>query len=144
MLRSVRHRPAPLAFSNSLSRRVLLGNPLPFADPLGKVGTNSVSWGFQRNNEGKKERDVQSRRARGVGHDGAGARASAASRESTSGCQPRGLRGYRANAGPYQGEGAFVDDEAETAWKAEHLEATLVDVRDILGGASEDVRGLLE
>ena len=40
--------------------------------------------------------------------------------------------------------GGFVDDEAETAWEAEHLEATLVDVRDILGGASEDVRGLLE
>ena len=38
----------------------------------------------------------------------------------------------------------FVDDEAEAAWEAEHLEATLVDVRDILGGASEDVRGLLE
>ena len=38
----------------------------------------------------------------------------------------------------------FVDDEAETAREAEHLEATLVDVRDILGGASEDVRGLLE
>jgi formylmethanofuran dehydrogenase subunit E len=38
----------------------------------------------------------------------------------------------------------FVDDEAETAWEAEHLEETLVDVRDILGGASEDVRGLLE
>ena len=48
----------------------------------------------------------------------------------------------------YEGEGSFVggfgDDEAETAWEAEHLEATLVDVRDILGGASEDVRGLLE
>jgi len=27
----------------------------------------------------------------------------------------------------------FVDDEAETVWEAEHLEATLVDVRDILG-----------
>ena len=38
----------------------------------------------------------------------------------------------------------FGDDEAEAAWEAEHLEATLVDVRDILGGASEDVRGLLE
>jgi hypothetical protein len=38
----------------------------------------------------------------------------------------------------------FVDDEAETVWAAEHLEETLVDVRDILGGASEDVRGLLE
>ena len=38
----------------------------------------------------------------------------------------------------------FVNDEAETAWEADHLEATLVDVRDILGGASEDVRGLLE
>ena len=43
-----------------------------------------------------------------------------------------------------EGEGGFGDDEAETAWEAEHLEATLVDVRDILGGASEDVRGLLE
>jgi hypothetical protein len=43
-----------------------------------------------------------------------------------------------------EGEGGFVDDEAETAWEAEHLEATLVDVRDILGGASEDVRGLLD
>ena len=38
----------------------------------------------------------------------------------------------------------LVDDEAETAWAAEHLEATLVDVRDILEGASVDVRGLLE
>ena len=38
----------------------------------------------------------------------------------------------------------FVDDEAETAWAAAHLETTLLDVRDILGGASEDVRGLLE
>ena len=44
----------------------------------------------------------------------------------------------------HEGEGGFGDDEAETAWEAEHLEATLVDVRDILGGASEDVRGLLE
>ena len=44
----------------------------------------------------------------------------------------------------YEGEGGFGDDEAETAWEAEHLEATLVDVRAILGGASEDVRGLLE
>ena len=43
-----------------------------------------------------------------------------------------------------EGEGGFVDDEAETAWEAEHLEATLVDVRDILGGAAEDVRSLLE
>jgi hypothetical protein len=43
-----------------------------------------------------------------------------------------------------EGEGGFAGDEAETAWEAEHLEATLVDVRDILGGASEDVRGLLE
>ena len=38
----------------------------------------------------------------------------------------------------------LVDDEAETAWAAEHLEATLVDVRDILEGASADVQGLLE
>ena len=44
----------------------------------------------------------------------------------------------------HEGEGGFVDDEAETEWAAEHLEATLVDVRDILGGASEDVQGLLE
>ena len=43
-----------------------------------------------------------------------------------------------------EGEEGFVGDEAETAWEAEHLEATLVDVRDILGGASEDVRSLLE
>ena len=39
---------------------------------------------------------------------------------------------------------SLVDDEAETAWAAEHLEATLVDVRAILEGASADVRGLLE
>jgi hypothetical protein len=44
----------------------------------------------------------------------------------------------------HEGEGTFGDDEAETAWEAEHLEATLVDVRDILGGAAEDVRSLLE
>ena len=45
----------------------------------------------------------------------------------------------------HEGERRYlVDDEAETAWEAEHLEATLVDVRDILGGASEDVRSLLE
>jgi len=45
----------------------------------------------------------------------------------------------------HKGERRYlVDDEAETAWEAEHLEETLVDVRDILGGASEDVRGLLE
>jgi hypothetical protein len=45
----------------------------------------------------------------------------------------------------HEGERRYlVDDEAEAAWEAEHLEATLVDVRDILGGASEDVRGLLE
>ena len=43
----------------------------------------------------------------------------------------------------HEGEGGFVD-EAETAWEADRLEATLVDVRDILGGASEDVRSLLE
>ena len=42
------------------------------------------------------------------------------------------------------GERGLVDDEAETAWAAEHLEATLVDVRDILEGASADVRGLQE
>ena len=42
------------------------------------------------------------------------------------------------------GERGLVDDEAETAWAAEHLEATLVDVRDILDGASADVQGLLE
>ena len=40
--------------------------------------------------------------------------------------------------------GLVDDDEAETAWAAEHLEATLVDVRDILEGASADVRGFLE
>ena len=44
----------------------------------------------------------------------------------------------------HEGEGSFGDDEAETAWEAEHQEATLVDVRDILGGAAEDVRSLLE
>ena len=44
----------------------------------------------------------------------------------------------------HEGEQDFVDDEVETEWAAEHLEATLVDVRDILGGASEDVRGVLE
>ena len=45
----------------------------------------------------------------------------------------------------HEGERRYlVDDEAETAWAAAHLEETLVDVRDILGGASEDVRGLLE
>jgi hypothetical protein len=43
-----------------------------------------------------------------------------------------------------EGTRGFVDDEAETEWAAEHLEATLVDVRDILEGASADVRGLLE
>jgi hypothetical protein len=43
-----------------------------------------------------------------------------------------------------EGEEGFVDDDAETAWEAEHLESTLLDVRDILGGASEDVRSLLE
>ena len=43
-----------------------------------------------------------------------------------------------------EGEEGFVGDEAETAWEAEHLETTLVDVRDILGGAAEDVRRLLE
>ena len=41
-------------------------------------------------------------------------------------------------------ERGFGDGETETAWEAAHLEATLLDVRDILGGASEDVRGLLE
>jgi hypothetical protein len=45
----------------------------------------------------------------------------------------------------HEGERRYlVDDQAETAWEAAHLEATLLDVRDILGGASEDVRGLLE
>ena len=44
----------------------------------------------------------------------------------------------------HEGERGFVDDEAETAWAAEHLEATLVDVRDILEGACVDVRGRLE
>jgi hypothetical protein len=45
----------------------------------------------------------------------------------------------------YRGEQGFlVDDEAQTSSESEHLEATLVDVRDILGGASMDVRNLLE
>ena len=45
----------------------------------------------------------------------------------------------------YRGEQVgLVDDEAQTSWASEHLEATLVDVRDILEGASADVRGLLE
>jgi hypothetical protein len=44
-----------------------------------------------------------------------------------------------------RGEGGLVeDDEAQTSWASEHLEATLVDVRDILEGASTDVQGLLE
>src|SRR5215211_2317963 len=84
--------------STRLPVRLILVNLLPFSDPLGKVGTNSVSWRFKRNNEAIQEWYVQS--TRGRAHGGAGARASAASRESTNGCQPRGLRGYRANAGP--------------------------------------------
>jgi hypothetical protein len=133
-----------LPFVHRLPIRVLLGNPLPFADPLGKVGTNSVSWRFQWNNEGKKEQDVQSRRARGAGRmteqelerlrqvvD----RLTDANQEALEAIERMLV---------HEGEGGFVDDEAETAWEAEHLEATLVDVRDILGGASEDVRGLLE
>src|SRR5215208_4626901 len=122
----------------------VLGNPLPFADPLGKVGTNSLSWRCQRNNEAKKERDVQSRRARGAGrmpeHElerlrQVVNRLTNANQEALEVIERMLVR---------EGEGGFVDDEAETAWEAEHLEATLVDVRDILGGASEDVRGLLE
>ena len=45
----------------------------------------------------------------------------------------------------YRGEQGFlVDDEVQTLSASGHLEATLVDVRDILEGASADVRGLLE
>ena len=44
----------------------------------------------------------------------------------------------------YRGEQGLVDDEARASSASEHLEATLVDVRDILEGASADVRGLLE
>ena len=44
-----------------------------------------------------------------------------------------------------RGERRLVEDgEAQTSWASEHLEATLVDVRDILEGASTDVQGLLE
>ena len=44
----------------------------------------------------------------------------------------------------YRGEQGLVDDEAQTSWASEHLEATLLDVRDILEGASVDVRSLQE
>ena len=43
----------------------------------------------------------------------------------------------------YSGERALVDDAAQP-WITERLEATLVDVRDILEGAAADVRGILE
>ncbi len=43
----------------------------------------------------------------------------------------------------YSGERALVDDAAQP-WITERLEATLVDARDILEGASADVRGILE
>ena len=43
----------------------------------------------------------------------------------------------------YSGERALVDDAAQP-WITERLEATLVDVRDILEGASADVRGIME
>ena len=125
-------------------RRLILGNPLPFADPLGKWVQNSLSWRLQRNNETKKERDVQSRRARGAGRmteqelerlRQVADRLTDANQEALEAIERMLV---------HEGEGGFVDDEAETAWEAEHLEATLVDVRDILGGASEDVRSLLE
>jgi hypothetical protein len=44
----------------------------------------------------------------------------------------------------YSGERGLVDDEAQSSWETEHPEATLVELRDILEGASADVRGLLE
>jgi hypothetical protein len=43
----------------------------------------------------------------------------------------------------YSGGRALVDDAAQP-WVTERLEATLVDVRDILEGASADVRDILE
>jgi len=43
-----------------------------------------------------------------------------------------------------RGEQLVVDDEVQTSSASGHLEATLVDVRDILEGASADVRVLLE
>src|SRR5215217_142321 len=130
--------------STRLPVRLILGNPLPFSDPLGKVGTNSVSWRFERNNEAKQERYVQSTRAR---------RAGRMAEQELERLRQVANRLMDANQDAleaiermlvHEGEGGFGDDEAETAWEAEHLEATLVDVRDILGGASEDVRSLLE
>jgi hypothetical protein len=44
----------------------------------------------------------------------------------------------------YSGERNLVDDQAQSLWETEHPEATLVELRDILQGASADVRGLLE
>ena len=125
-------------------RRLIYGNPLPFEDHLGKWVQNSLSWRWQRNNEAKKERDVQSTRARGAGR---------MPEEELERLRQVADRLMDANQEAleaiermlvHEGEGSFGDDEAETAWEAEHLEATLVDVRDILGGASEDVRSLLE
>jgi hypothetical protein len=43
----------------------------------------------------------------------------------------------------YSGERGLVDDEAQS-WGTERLEATLLDVRAILEGASADVRSLQE
>jgi hypothetical protein len=43
----------------------------------------------------------------------------------------------------YSGERGLVDDEAHSS-ETERLEATLLDVRAILEGASADVRGLQE
>jgi hypothetical protein len=44
----------------------------------------------------------------------------------------------------YSGERGLVDDEAQSSWETDIPEATLVELRDILEGASADVRGLLE
>ena len=44
----------------------------------------------------------------------------------------------------YSGERGLVDDEAQSSGTQRLLEATLLDVRAILEGASEDVRGLQE
>jgi hypothetical protein len=44
----------------------------------------------------------------------------------------------------YSGERPSVDDVVQSSWATEHLEAALVDVRDILAGASADVRSLLD
>src|SRR5215217_8524330 len=130
----------PPAAENDYSRK-----SVAFCIPsLGKVGTKSLSWRFKRNNEDKKERYVQSTRARGAG------RMTEQELEHLRQVADR-LMGANQEALEaiermlvHEGEEGFGDDEAETAWEAEHLEATLVDVRDILGGASEDVRSLLE